>query len=126
VTSNPHDSNPYIPPQAGERSAAGKTTVRSSLRIVRILFYAHLVFVCFCAVFSLLETGQIDLPRYVARWFYFPAVQAPVVLSWLLFPAMMIITAARLPDRSPGFRVAIVVGDLLLSMFQLWVMLPLA
>jgi hypothetical protein len=125
VTSNPHDSNPYTSPQAGERSAAGETTVRSSLRIVRILFYAHLVFVCLCAVFSLLETGQIELPRYVAWWFYFPVVQAPMVLSWLLFPAMMIIAAARLPNRSPGFRVAVVAGDILLSMFQLWVMLPL-
>ena len=125
MTSNPHESNPYTPPQSGERSAAGATTVQSSLRTVRILFYSHLVLVCGCAVLSLSDTGQIELPRVVARWFYFPAVQAPLVLSWLLIPAMMIVAAARLRDRSPGFRVTVVVGDILLSMFQLWAMLPL-
>ncbi len=99
--------------------------MRSSLRTVRILFYSHLAVVCFCAVFSLSDTRQIELPRDVARWFYFPAAQAILALSWILFPAATIVAAARLRDRSPGFRVTVVVGDILLSMFQLWAMLPL-
>ena len=117
------DSNPYSAPH--KLGGGTKPQSPSSLRGVRILFYLHLAVVFFWAAFTLSDTRQIDLPQVVQQLFYVRAIQAPLAFTWMLFPGLIAYAASRFSDRPPWHRVAIVACDVLISVFQLWVMLPL-
>lgn len=120
-----NESNPYSAPQKlGERTET-ESQSRSSLRVVRLLFYLHLAVVCFWAAFTLSDTRKIALPQIIQQLFYVRAIQGPLAFTWMLFPALMASAVSRLSDRLRWHRVAIVACDVLLSGFQLWVMLPL-
>ncbi len=115
--------NPYSSPKSQGKQPP--LVASSRLRIVRTLFYLHLAVVCFWAAFTLSDTGLISVPRPLEALFYVRIVQLPLAFTWMLFPAMMAYAAAKLTDRSRAFRTSIVLSDVMLSIFQLWVMLPL-
>jgi hypothetical protein len=92
---------------------------------VRILFYLHLAVVCVGAAFTLSDTRQVDLPQAIQKLFYVRANQALLAFTWMLFPALMAYAVSRLSDLARWCRVTIVACDILLSIFQLWVMFPL-
>jgi hypothetical protein len=119
------DTNPYSAPETVDGGTAGRPLRRSSLRYVRAVFYFHVLVVCWLAVFTLSDTGQIKVPDIVKMLFYFRPLQMPLVFTWMLCPPLMAVAAAKLTNRSTAFRAGLVVGDALLSVFQLWVMLPL-
>ena len=119
------ETNPYSSPGTTVDATIMRSPDRSPLRTVRMLFYLHIAVVCWFTAFTLSDTGQLEVPDWIQTLFYFRPVQMPLVFTWLACPVMMSIAAWKIPDRSKAFRVAIVVGDALLSAFQLWVMLPL-
>jgi hypothetical protein len=118
------DRNPYIAPETNYDLAEIRRG--ADLRVVRIVFYVHLVAVMFCGSFSLLDAQQIALS---------PAVKAmigpllnllimPAVLCWILCPVAMLIVVSLLTGRSLRFRLALIGADLALSAFQIWAMMP--
>ena len=118
------ETNPYSSPRTTVDATIMRSPDRSPLRTVRVLFYFHIAVVCWFTAFTLSDTGQLDVPDWIQALFSSP-VQMPLVFTWLACPVMISIAAWKIPDRLKAFRVAIVVGDALLSAFQLWVMLPL-
>lgn len=119
------DPNPYSEPETVDGSTTGLPPRRSSLRCVRAVFYFHVLVVCWFAAFTLSDTGQIKVPDVVKVLFYFRPLTMPLVFTWMLCPPLMAVAAAKLTNRSTAFRAGLIVGDALLSLFQLWVMLPL-
>ena len=89
------------------------------------MFYFHVVVVCWFATFTLSDTGQIKVPDVVKMLFHLRPVQMSLLFTWMLCPILMSVAAAKLTNRSTAFRVGLVVGDALLSVFQIWMMLPL-
>ena len=119
------DTNPYSAPETIDGSTPGRRRRGSSLRYVRAVFYFHVLVICWLATFTLSDAGQIKVPDVVKMLFYFRPVQMPLVFTWMLCPPLMAVAAAKLTNRSTAFRAGLVVGDTLLSVFQIWVMLPL-
>lgn len=119
-----NNRNSYSSADTTVEATTATSPIRSPLRSVRVLFYIHLAVVCWFAVFSLSDTGLIKVPEIVTALFNFRPVHIPL-FTWMACPVLMTIAAWKLHDRSTAFRVGIVLGDALLSAFQLWVMLPL-
>jgi len=102
-----------------------RTFSRSGLGRVRTVLYSHVVAILLCAAFSLSDTDLLQIPKPIEMLFYVRAIQFPLMMTWLACPILMCIAASQLHGRSRGFRMGIVVFDAFLSLFQLWVMLPL-
>jgi hypothetical protein len=110
-----------------QESKAATMTHRPEERIgglgwVRTVFYLHLATVVGCAFLSLSDAGQIQLPPRLESWLLI--FMSPMVFAWLVCPLAMM-CAVSFSGRSRRFRFLAVGADVLLSAFQLWVLLPL-
>jgi hypothetical protein len=111
--------NPQLDPETASDSVP--TRPRSEFRSVR-RFYLHIIAILLCAVLSLTDTRKLTLPDSVQQLLFQLAM--PIALTCLIFPIAMGIAAVGLKQRSLAIRIGIVLGDILLSVFQLWVLLP--
>lgn len=91
---------------------------------VRILLYLHLVVIGWLAIMTLSDSGQIALPKVIETLLHFQPVELLLMLSWVAFPVLTANAAWRIRGRSFMYRFGAIAIDLLLSAFQLWVMLP--
>ena len=98
---------------------------RSDLRYVRVVLYVQLLCIVLLAVFSLADRGLLKLPEVIESLFYLRAFNIPLTMTWIACPAAMGAAVSRLSHRSEAFRLGVVLSDAALSLFQLWVMLPL-
>jgi len=89
---------------------------------MRVILYFHLIAIVYSAMLTMADTGLIPLPGYVTAVLFLPGIL--LIFSWLVFPLAMAIAAFRLNGRSFEFRLLAVAGDVMLSLFQLWIMLP--
>ena len=115
-------TNPYAAPQA-QNDDITVSERNSNLRWVRVLFGFHLFAIVICAVFVMDDTGaiQIQAPANI-EWMMLGFI--PIAFSYMFFPLAMAIAVSQLAQRSLGFRCSIVAFDVMLSMFQLFVLLP--
>lgn len=123
MTSSRRDAfdNPYVPPHSASETPT--RTLQADLSWVRLIFYFHVVAIVLCAILVSHDTRQLQLPD-LARIFL-PIVALPLFVSWMLFPLAMMVAASRLQNRTTVFRLAVIGGDLLLSIFQIWVLSPM-
>jgi hypothetical protein len=120
-------NRPYIVDESfvslrSEKEAPGRT-LRGDLNLVRLIFYVHLLAVTLCVILACHDARQLQIPDVVT--IILPIVAPPLFASWMLFLPMMVVAASRLQDRATVFRLAIIASDLLLSIFQVWALLPL-
>jgi hypothetical protein len=114
------DTNPYAAPQERVESKARRTGAGRFW--VRLVLWTHVAVIVYCAVLTLADTRLLQLPD-AWQWLIYQA--APVaVFSWFVFPVMMGIVAYWSGESASGW-VAMFALDVVLSIFQLWVMLPL-
>ena len=115
--------SPYAAP---EKNTDTKAPVPSSdLYGVRAILYIHLAAILLLGVFSLSDSGLLEIPAFLHRFFHERFVQIMLLMPWFACPISMVLAAARLNTRSHRFRIGIVTLDVVLSLFQTWVMLPL-
>lgn len=112
--------NPQLDPESASDSVP--TQRRSEFRSVRAILYLHVSAILLCAVLSLTDTRKLTLPDPVQQLLFQFAM--PIVLTCLIFPIAMGIAAMGLKQRSLAIRIGIILCDILLSVFQLWVLLP--
>ena len=114
--------NPYEAPNDDSPAAAGSN---SDLRYPRLILIIHLVVIGYFASMTLFESGS--LRSFAAlRWVFEDRVVERVMgLASLACPVAMVFCANRLVRRSRAYRLSIIVMDLVLSVVQVFVMLPL-
>lgn len=118
-------TNPYSTPnEGGEVARDVESTSPWTLRSVRVLIYFHLTAVVLCALFSLIDSGQLTLPETLKTSLPSFPFQIPLLLTPVLCPLLLAIVVWKIPNGSRLFRWSIVGGDVLLSAFQLWALLP--
>lgn len=114
--------NPYEAPNDDSPAAAGPN---SDLRYPRLILIIHLVVIGYFAGMTLFESGS--LRSFAAlRWLKEnTVVQLVMCLASPACPVAMVFCANRLVRRSRAYRLSIIALDLVLSVVQVFVMLPL-
>ena len=95
-----------------------------SPRYVRLALYGHVAVIVLAAVLTMSDSGHLELPDIVWSLFAWRIIQWPFAFSWMVSPGL---TAAAVYqyDCSQAYRNRIIAFDVFLSLFQLWVMLPM-
>ena len=113
----PCEANPYESPRTPTNS--NRHWTGDDPRWVRVIFYAHLLATVGSALLSLEDTQRIWLPELAV------VVLMPLPFTIVAGPFAMLAVVLELRKHSAGFKVMAVCGELLLSVIQLFVLLPL-